>query len=161
MSHKWRLTSLILVLFGFFQTRSTAENHPAWIEVRSPNFIVVTNANQSQGRRTAYQFEMIRAVFRDFFGMTGKSLEPPITIIAAKDEKTLKALLPEFWEKKGLAHPAGVCLNTADTSVGRDSESGGHRAIRARLSRVRALSNQATGGSLARVVDRRLCRVLR
>ena len=117
MSHKWRLTSLILVLFGFFQTRSTAENHPAWIEVRSPNFIVVTNANQSQGRRTAYQFEMIRAVFRDFFGMTGKSLEPPITIIAAKDEKTLKALLPEFWEKKGLAHPAGVCLNTADTGA--------------------------------------------
>jgi tetratricopeptide (TPR) repeat protein len=117
MSHKWRLTLLILVLFGFLQTRSTAENRPAWIEIRSPNFIVVTNANESQGRRTAYQFEMIRAVFRDFFGQKGKSQELPITIVAAKDEKTLKALLPEFWEKKGLAHPAGVCLNTADTGA--------------------------------------------
>jgi len=117
MSSKWRLPLLILVLFGSFQGRSTAEGHPTWIEVRSPNFIVVTNANEHQGRRTAYQFEMIRSVFRDFFGQTGKSLEPPITIVAAKDEKTLKALLPEFWERKGSAHPAGVYLNTVDTGA--------------------------------------------
>jgi tetratricopeptide (TPR) repeat protein len=117
MSRKWHLLALILALFGSFRGRSTAESHPAWMEVRSPNFIVVTNANERQGRRTAYQFEMIRAVFRDFFGFTGKSLEPPITIVAAKDEKTLKALIPEFWEKKGSAHPAGVYLNTTDSGA--------------------------------------------
>ena len=116
MSRKWRLP-LVLALFGFLQGRSTAEKHPAWVEVRSPNFIVVTNATEDQGRRAAYQFEMIRAVFREFFGLTGKSLEPPITIVAAKDEQTLKALLPEFWERKGSAHPAGVYLDAADTGA--------------------------------------------
>jgi hypothetical protein len=108
---------LTCVLVGMLASASFAENRPAWIEVRSPNFIVVTNANEHQGRRTAYQFEMIRAVFRDFFGQTNKFQEPPITIVAAKDEKTLKTLLPEFWERKGSAHPAGVYLNTGDTGA--------------------------------------------
>jgi tetratricopeptide (TPR) repeat protein len=108
---------LTCALLGTLASASRAENRPAWIEVRSPNFIVVTNANERQGRRTAYQFEMIRAVFRDFFGQTNNSQEPPITIVAAKDEKTLKALLPEFWERKGAVHPAGVYLNTGDTGA--------------------------------------------
>jgi tetratricopeptide (TPR) repeat protein len=108
---------LTYALVGTLANASLAENRRAWIEVRSPNFIVVTNANEHQGRRTAYQFEMIRAVFRDFFGQTNNSQEPPITIVAAKDEKTLKTLLPEFWERKGAAHPAGVYLNTGDTGA--------------------------------------------
>jgi len=108
---------LTYALVGTLANASLAENRRAWIEVRSPNFIVVTNANEHQGRRTAYQFEMIRAVFRDFFGQTNNSQEPPITIVAAKDEKTLKTLLPEFWERKGAAHPAGIYLNTGDTGA--------------------------------------------
>lgn len=117
MFRKWRLCLFVLVLMEGFRGRSVAENRPAWIEVRSPNFIVVTNANEHQGRRTAFQFEMIREVFREFFGQTGKSQEPPITIVAAKDEKTLKELLPEYWEKKGSVHPAGIYLDTADSGA--------------------------------------------
>lgn len=113
------LSRLLLTfpLVATLASASLAENRPAWIEVRSPNFIVVTNANERQARRTAYQFEMIRAVFRDFFGQTGKSQEPPVTIVAAKDENTLKALLPEFWARKGSIHPAGIYLNTGDTGA--------------------------------------------
>jgi len=108
---------LTCTLLGTLASASRAENRPAWIEVRSPNFIVVTNANERQGRRTAYQFEMIRAVFRGSFDKKNSSQEPPVTIVAAKDEKTMKALLPEFWERKGSAHPAGIYLNTADTGA--------------------------------------------
>jgi tetratricopeptide (TPR) repeat protein len=117
--HGFLMRRLLLTcaLLGTLASASHAENRPTWIEVRSPNFIVVTNANERQGRRTAYQFEMIRAVFRDFFGQANNSQEPPVTIVAAKDEKTLKTLLPEFWERKGSAHPAGVYLNTGDTGA--------------------------------------------
>lgn len=112
-----RLLLLTCAVLGAFGNASRAESRSTWIEVRSPNFIVVTNANERQGRRTAYQFEMIRAVFRDFFGQTGKSQEPPVTIVAAKDENTLKTLLPEFWAKRGSVHPAGIYLNTADSGA--------------------------------------------
>ena len=32
-----------------------------WIEVKSPHFTVVTNDSEKQARRTAWQFEQIRA----------------------------------------------------------------------------------------------------
>jgi len=95
---------------------ASAGNKPTWIELRSPNFIVVTNAGESQARQTAYQFEMIRSVFQYDFNRKGSPAELPLTIIVAKDEDTLKALLPEFWAKRNLAHPAGVFLSAMDTN---------------------------------------------
>jgi tetratricopeptide (TPR) repeat protein len=86
----------------------------AWIELRSPNFVVVTNAGERQARRTAYQFEMIRAVFREYFGKKQESDEQPVIILAAKDENTLKGLIPEFWAQKGASHPAGMYLGGSD-----------------------------------------------
>jgi len=93
---------------------ASAGNKPAWVELRSPNFIVVTNAGEGQARRTAYQFEMIRAVFRTYFGQKQESTEQPVIILAAKDESTLKGLLPEYWAQKGAARPAGVYLGGTD-----------------------------------------------
>jgi hypothetical protein len=34
-----------------------AENKSDWVEVRSPNFVVVTNGGERQGRTLAYQSE--------------------------------------------------------------------------------------------------------
>jgi tetratricopeptide (TPR) repeat protein len=93
---------------------SLARNPETWLEVRSPNFIVVTNAKEKQGRRVAYQFEMIRAVFRRFFNMRGSAHDPPVIILATRDEEALKTLVPEYWAKKGSMHPAGVYLGAAE-----------------------------------------------
>src|SRR5215467_5280696 len=95
-----RSSLMIGLLMVTADDASLAEKRPTWIEVRSPNFIVVTDANEQAGRRTAHQFEMIRAVFRDYFRQKDTSAEQPITIIAMKDEGALKALLPEFWAKR-------------------------------------------------------------
>jgi len=91
-----------------------AADHPNWIELRSPHFIVVTNAGEGKARTTAQQFEMIREVFRKSSGQKGNSAELPFTILAVKDENGLKAILPEFWAKKGAMHPAGVYLGGSD-----------------------------------------------
>jgi tetratricopeptide (TPR) repeat protein len=93
---------------------SLAKKAEPWVEVRSPNFLVLTNANEKQGRRVAYQFEMIRAVFRQFFNLQGSATDQPVIIIAGRDEETLKALLPEYWAKKGSAHPAGFYLGSTE-----------------------------------------------
>ena len=54
---------------------AVAGSKPTWIELRSPNFIVVTNAGEGQARQVVYQFEMIRAVFRAYFGKKDESAE--------------------------------------------------------------------------------------
>src|SRR5215471_5589787 len=98
------ILQLAAVLFFHLAIESAparAGDHPTWIELRSPHFIVLTNAGEGKARTTAHQFEMIREVFRKSSGQKGESAELPLTILAAKDENTLKAVLPEFWAKKG------------------------------------------------------------
>ncbi len=105
-------TCLIIISLTMVAGRvSFARKPEVWLEARSPNFIVLTNANEKQGRRIAYQFEMIRAVFRQFFSVQGSATDPPVIISAARDEDTLKTLLPEYWAKKGLMHPAGYFMS--------------------------------------------------
>jgi hypothetical protein len=82
-----------------------------WIEVHSPNFIVVSNAGEGQARRTAVQFEQIRSLFRDSLSYVKNSPSPVITIMAVKDEDSLRELLPEYWAQKGHSHPAGIFLD--------------------------------------------------
>jgi tetratricopeptide (TPR) repeat protein len=108
--HPVRTFLVIMLLLTASERSGFAARAETWIEVRSPNFLVLTDANEKQGRRVALQFEMIRAVFRQLFGIQGSAKDPTVTIIAAKDEDDLKVLLPEFWAKKGLAHPAGIYL---------------------------------------------------
>jgi hypothetical protein len=81
-----------------------------WVEARSANFIVVSNASAGQARNTAIQFEQIRELFQQSFAFTKDRPTPVITILAAKDENTLKELLPEFWAEKGHMHPAGIFI---------------------------------------------------
>jgi len=105
--HPVRACLVILLLALAAERGSFAGKPETWIRVRSPDFIVLTDANEKEGRRVAFQFEMIRAVFRQFFRTPGATRDPPIIIIAVKNEEALKPLLPEFWARKGLAHPAG------------------------------------------------------
>ena len=84
--------------------------HETWCEARSPNFIVVSNAGEKQARKTAVRFEQIRAVFRRELVLASKHESPVITILAVKDEDSVRSLLPEYWVK-GHAHPAGMFLD--------------------------------------------------
>lgn len=72
---------------------------PAWIEVRSAHFTVVGDGGDRAARHVAWQFEQIRS------GLSG--LWPwariegrPFLVFAARDEATLRALGPQYWEGK-------------------------------------------------------------
>jgi TonB family protein len=79
----------------------------AWVEVRSPNFIVVSNAGEPAARRTALQFEEIRAVFRQSLLIAGTHPTPVVTVLAVANEASMRKLLPEYWVKDH-AHPSGL-----------------------------------------------------
>ena len=79
-----------------------------WIEVRSPHFVVASNAGEKEARRIADQFEQIRTLFHTAFGSLRVDPAQPVVILAAKNENTMKMLLPEDWEVKGHVHPAGL-----------------------------------------------------
>lgn len=114
MSARRARVCFVFVLLAAGARASLAKKPETWVEVRSPNFLVLTNANEKQGRRVAYQFEMIRAVFRQFFNLKGSTSDQRVIIIAARDEETLKTLLPEYWAKKGSVHPGGFYLGSTE-----------------------------------------------
>jgi tetratricopeptide (TPR) repeat protein len=104
-SRNFRQIALLSLLLGIAAATRAADN---WIEVRSPHFIVVTNASEKEARRIADQFELIRATFHSAFGILRMDPAQTIVILAAKNEATMKLLLPEEWEDKKRVHHAGM-----------------------------------------------------
>jgi len=103
------LQVVLLLAFRAFPQGKTQK----WTEVQSPHFTVVTNGSERQGRRLADQFEAIRSVFEQTLKLRVESGKP-FVVMAFKDEKSMRAAMPEYWEKKGQAHPAGVFLSGGD-----------------------------------------------
>jgi Protein of unknown function (DUF1570) len=101
-----RLAALaVLACCGAF---GAGDPNQGWIEVRSAHFVVSTNAGEKEARRIADQFEQIRALFHAAFANLRVDPAQPVLILAAKNENTMKMLLPEDWEVKGHVHPAGL-----------------------------------------------------
>lgn len=84
-----------------------ARKHEPWIEVRTPNFIVVSSAGEKQANKAALQLEEIRAVFKQSLKIANTYPTPALTVLVVKDEDSMRELLPEYWAK-GHAHPAGL-----------------------------------------------------
>ena len=66
----------------------------AWVEVRSPHFLVRSDAGEKEARRTAWQFEQIRGVLAQQWPWARLDPGRPLVIIALKDERSATAFLP-------------------------------------------------------------------
>jgi len=114
----FRLSLSLLVLFLILPASlSSADHFDNWLEVRSPNFIVISNAGEREARRIASQFEQIREVFHSAFPGLRNDLGKPVLIFALKNEDSLKSLLPTYWETKGHSHPAGLYVSREECDL--------------------------------------------
>ena len=83
------------------------DSTPAWVEVRSPHFIVMTDSNAKQAAHIAEQFERMRAVLHTLFPGAKVDAPAPILVLALKDQKAFKALEPAAYLAKGQLNLAG------------------------------------------------------
>ena len=95
--------SLCLLLFVAPLLRSAEK---PWIEVRSPNFRVLTDGSASDGRRVAREFEQMRAVFAVGFPKMRLDSGTPLLVFAPRDEVAMTAMAPNLWKFSG-PKPAG------------------------------------------------------
>jgi hypothetical protein len=117
MANRVRLCLLLSAAFLFAAAGSSsisAASRDTWVEVRSPNFTVLSNAGEKEARKIADQFEQFREVFHNSFPKLRVDLGKPLIIFAVKNEDSLKLLLPAYWEVKGRAHPAGYYVSGED-----------------------------------------------
>jgi tetratricopeptide (TPR) repeat protein len=107
------LNAIVLIFLGIailLATPLPGAKHETWVEVRSPNFIVVSNAGEKQARAAAIRLEQMRAVLRQALQVAKEHESAIVTVLAVKDEDSMKALLPEYWAK-GHVHPAGIFIH--------------------------------------------------
>jgi tetratricopeptide (TPR) repeat protein len=69
---------------------------PQWVEVRSPNFSVITDAGEKKGRDAALHFEQMRSVFGTLMTKANVNLPVPLQIVAFRNTKEMRQVAPIF-----------------------------------------------------------------
>lgn len=105
--------AVIAGLAGLAAPAAAQELPPSegWIEVRSPHFVVLSDAGERQARRIAGQFENIRGVYQRALPNARVDAPMPVLIFAARNARTLDRLLPGYREQTLQARPAGVFVS--------------------------------------------------
>jgi tetratricopeptide (TPR) repeat protein len=86
-----------------------------WTEVKSPHFIVISDASPKQARRTARSFEQFRLVMQKFLP-SGNKVDPgfPLIVFATQDSKGLRDLLPTDRLAKNAAQISGIFMGNSE-----------------------------------------------
>jgi len=87
-----------------------AAGESKWAEVKSPNFIIISDASAKTAKRVAKRLEQFRIVFSSAFPKLRTDLPSPLIVFAARNEKSLKALIPSDYGKAGVVTPAGIFM---------------------------------------------------
>ena len=105
----WAATLMLLAGNGL----SAAEGE-AWVEVRSPHFCAITDAEESEARAALRQFEGIREVLHRVLPGLRVDSGRPLTLLVLKDESSMKRFLPSRFEGKDPSRPAGWFMQSQD-----------------------------------------------
>ena len=87
-----------------------------WIEVKSAHFTIVSNASERTTRRLVWQFEQVRSATSAIFSWAKTDLNRPLHIILVKDENSMRALAPKYWEERRSVRPASVWVGGPDAN---------------------------------------------
>jgi Tfp pilus assembly protein PilF len=104
----------ITALLIFFATLQLSASSPTWVEIQSPHFSLIADANEKQGVHVLDQFERMRWVFQTLFPGTNVDPAAPIIVIAARNKKDFESLEPQAYLAKGQISLAGLFLSTQD-----------------------------------------------
>jgi Tfp pilus assembly protein PilF len=104
----------IALLLLFLAALNISASTPAWVQVQSPHFTLITDANDKQGVHVLDQLERMRWVFQTLFPSASVDPAAPITVIAVKNKQDFAALEPEAYLAKGQISLEGLFLSTQD-----------------------------------------------
>ena len=108
-------TALAASFTGTPATSVAAER--AWVEVRSPHFVVIADASDKALRKVAWQFEQVHSLVPRLWPWARVKLFRPTLILAVRDEASMKALLPEYRARKGGMRPWRIHATSGETAT--------------------------------------------
>lgn len=114
--HVFRSVPIALLLTALSSTASTRAIAAAdnWSEVKSPHFTVWSNTSDGTTRTLVWQLEQIRSAMSVLWPWMKVDLPRPMLVFGVKDEASIKALAPQYWERKGAIRPVSVWVTGPD-----------------------------------------------
>ena len=106
--------TLVVFILHFTNSPLVKAGEPEWVEVRSPNFCVITDAGEKRGRDVAMRFEQMRAVFGTLMSNAKVTLPVPLQIVAFRNTKEMRQVAPIFHGKP--TQVAGLFQSGGDRS---------------------------------------------
>jgi tetratricopeptide (TPR) repeat protein len=85
-----------------------------WIEVKSAHFVLTSTASEGATKKLAWQLEQIRSAIGVLWPWAQLDPIKPLAVFVVKDENGMRALAPEYWERKRGVRPATVWVGGAD-----------------------------------------------
>jgi tetratricopeptide (TPR) repeat protein len=86
----------VLLAAAFCLVPKVFAGETQWVEVRSPNFSVITDAGEKRGREVAMRFEQMRGVFGALMTKANVNLPVPLQIVAFRNTKEMRQVAPLF-----------------------------------------------------------------
>jgi TonB family protein len=108
-----RRIALVLLTVAALVSTAAAQTD-AWLQVRTPHFIVVSNAPEKDARKAAHQFEGMRSVFQRVFPDADLDTASPMLVLAVQDKRSLQSLVPTVYLSKGQLNLAGLFLTSPE-----------------------------------------------
>jgi hypothetical protein len=105
------LLALLLALLLASRPASAADQ---WTEVQSAHFTITSNAGKGPTSTLAWQLEQMRSEMAVLWPWAKLDLNTPLVVFALKDEASLKALAPQYWEGKNGGNLASVWVSGHD-----------------------------------------------
>ena len=109
MRARYLLSAVTFVLLAMPLEVSAA----TWVEAKSPNFTVYSDAGERRGRAVAWQFEQIRGALARLWPWARVDFDRPVVVYAARDERTMRELVPEYFEGRNAIKPGSVFVSAA------------------------------------------------
>ena len=126
MAARHLLTAMTIVLL----LMPTAVSAATWVESRSANFTVYSDAGDKRARAVAWQFEQIRAALSRLWPWARFDFGAPVVVYAARDERTMRELVPEYFEGRNAIRPGSVFVSALDAHyVALNTDQSTHGAI--------------------------------
>jgi tetratricopeptide (TPR) repeat protein len=85
-----------VVLFVGVGTIAAYGGQAPWVEVRSPDFSVITDSGEKDGREVALHFEQMRSVFGSLMTRAKVNLPVPLEIVAFRNAKEMREVAPLY-----------------------------------------------------------------
>jgi tetratricopeptide (TPR) repeat protein len=108
-----RMVRILTVAGACAAAAGTARAADTWLEVKSKNFTVVSNAGDNTARRTSADFEQVRAAYERMWPGVRLS-DRPTVVVALKDEASIKRWVPGHYAQKDAFELASYTAYGAD-----------------------------------------------